>query len=531
LRRFAALASSALLILTACSFGVLPTSALLGTEMSIEREMEMTANIHRQIRAQTEFVSDPVLLAYVNDIGQRIVKVTGPQPFIFRFNIFKSQELNAFTIGGGYVYLSSEVMAEAGDVSELAGVLAHEITHVRLRHIAKKQEGQGVSTLATLAALAILVAGGQPEMAIAAQGINVSMQLKNSRAHEAEADREGIAYMIRAGYDPKGMPRFFMRILAKNPNSAKGVPPYLYSHPALKERIADTQAQLRHMKPPAGLPQNNNRLQSMQNRLALLRSPVPGGSGLMSRAPFAREITDPLLKRAKALREKGDDKAADAILIQAQKLQPGDPRVALLRADIAEQSDDLDLSCRQLQRAFEIDPSVPLVLYRLGRVHRKLGNRTRAVFYLEQAAMRFRPGSAGRRRAELEAERISFPVFESVGLTVASDEHAGDSVVRGEPVVWQAKLSPRFQTYNPEVRVTWTDPEGKVAQLDSVRMGALGNVSAQLSTRTVPLGQWTVKVRISGELVDSRSFRVIEQTKPASESRTRPALDARKQSA
>ncbi len=88
-----------------------------GGDLTLERELELSAEIHRQLRAQVPFVSDPVLLAYVNELGQQIVRVTEPQPFIYRFSILESDDLNAFTIGGGYVYLSSAVVAQAGDVA------------------------------------------------------------------------------------------------------------------------------------------------------------------------------------------------------------------------------------------------------------------------------------------------------------------------------------------------------------------------------------------------------------------------------
>ncbi len=194
------------------------------SDLSVENEQEMTAQIHAQIRAQTKFVSDPVLLAYVNEVGNGLVKSTEPQPFIFRFFLIDDPALNAFTIGGGYGYSTTGVLGQAGDANELAGVLAHEIGHVEKRHIARRSEGQGIATIATLASLAAVMAGADPGVLIATQGLNVSLQLKHSRAFEEEADREGIAIMSEAGYDPVGMTHFFQRILAQNPSAGAGVP-------------------------------------------------------------------------------------------------------------------------------------------------------------------------------------------------------------------------------------------------------------------------------------------------------------------
>ncbi len=87
----------ALLCLACASRSVTP----LAGEMSPRRELELTAKIHHRIRAQAAFVTDPVLLDYVSEIGQRIVRTTEPQPLIYRFSILRSDDLNAFTIGGG----------------------------------------------------------------------------------------------------------------------------------------------------------------------------------------------------------------------------------------------------------------------------------------------------------------------------------------------------------------------------------------------------------------------------------------------
>ncbi len=350
--------------------------------------MEMTAEIHRQIRAQARFVTDPVLLDYVNEIGQRILRPTEPQPFIYRFSILQSGDLNAFTTGGGYIYISSAVLAQVDDVAELAGVLAHEIAHARIRHIGK--------ALATLAAMA----SGDSSTS---QAINVSLRIQHTRKAEAEADREGIEYMIRSGYSPDGMIRFFQRILATSPRAGRGVPPYPFTHPALRDRIVDARVDIKRLYTPPGLVCQDARLAKMQARL----SHLAGGTWRQARASFERGVSDPYLLRARRQSEDGDLARADEILTHAQELQPWDPRIALARATLWERRGDLKVAKLQLERAFEIDPRMPLVLYRLGSLHKRIGNHSRAVFYLEQAAIGFNVGSSGRRKAELAIEQLS----------------------------------------------------------------------------------------------------------------------------
>jgi predicted Zn-dependent protease len=493
-----------------CAFRPIEQNPFLGGELSVNKEMEKTAEIHRQIRNQAEFVSDPVVLDYLNEIGQRVVRVTEPQPFAYRFSLLESDELNAFTIGGGYVYLSSEVLAQAGDVSELAGVMAHEIAHVRLRHIAKPQESQGLSMLTTLAAIAAVWAGADPELIAAAQGINVAMQLKHSRSNEAEADFEGVDYMVRAGYDPIGMMHFFQRILAASPRSDAKIPSYLYSHPALKERIAATTVTIERIPTGPELTRVDPRLPEMQARLALVLSTVAGGTGLQARAAFDRSVSDPYLENARLLSKQGNVADADSLLAQGQQLQPNDPRLALARAELAEQEGDLEAARAHLERGFEIDPSVPLVQYRLGRIHKLLGNRTRAIFYLEQAAINFSPGSTGRRRAELEVEQLVFQVFQASGLGSDFKEDGGTRFVRGEDLHWWGQISRRIQTYNPKIRVKWSNPQGEIVQEDSLVMGPRGRVSSSLKTRGRHLGKWTVTVSMGDSVLEKRTFQLIE---------------------
>jgi predicted Zn-dependent protease len=502
-----------LLLGMGCAFRPIESTPFIGAELSIEKEIEMTADIHRQVRAQVEFLSDPVLLGYLNEIGQRIVRTTEPQPFVYRFSLLKADELNAFTIGGGYVYISSEVLAQAGDVSELASVLAHEIAHVRQRHIAKRQENQGLATLTSLAAIAAVLAGGDPELIAAAQGINVALELKNSRANEAESDREAIGYLVRAGYDPIGMMHFFQRILAEKSNAGSTIPPYLYSHPGIKERIAASRVAIKRTKLPPNLVRVDPRLAQMQARLALVLSPVAGGSGLQARAAFDRGVADPYLAKAESQKKQGNLAKADSLLAQAQELEANDPRVALARADVAELRGDLEAARIHLERAFEIDSSVPLVQYRLGRIHKQLGNRSRAVFYLEQAVTNFKPGTKGRRRAELEIEQLGFPVFEASGLGVQWSDQGQTRFVRGERIRWWGRISRRIQTYNPKIRVTWADPKGRIVQDSSLRMGLRGQVSSTLETKGLPLGRWTVKVSMGDSLLEEHSFQLVDESK------------------
>lgn len=503
-------------------------------DLSIENEIELGAQIHSQIRAQAPLVTDPILLAYLNELGQELVAVTEPQPFVYRFNLIIDDELNAFAVPGGYIYLHTGTLAQAGNVSELAGVLAHEVAHVRRRHIARAQEKSGATSLASLAALIAAAAAGDPDVSAAiiaaSTGINVGIQLKHSRDHEAEADRYGISYMLETGYPPMGMVRFFQRILAEQRGDPSVIPPYLYSHPEVRKRIEDAKVEIERLggappsrefpeardDAPAGpeppsLAVRDARLSRMQARLAALLSPVAGGSGLLARPSFDREVSEPLLEEARRAVERGEPEAAEAVLARAERLEPNDPRVPLERADLAKRRGDPEGAVRALERAFELDPKVPLVQYELGLAHKRLGNRTQAVFYLEQAATGYREGSPGRRRAEFEISTLAFPVLESSGV---SDDVSGaerERFTRGEAVVWWGRVSPRFAAQEPSFHVRWLDPDGRVVREQRPEMRSGRWLSAELDTGDAAPGSWTVEVLAGDSRVEQRSF-VIDAT-------------------
>ncbi|MCE2391651.1 MAG: M48 family metalloprotease [Proteobacteria bacterium] len=501
-----AVAALALILLASWALEPAEAAPKPSTVITVEQEIEMTAEIHERIRNSAPLVNDPVVLSFLYEIGDEIADVIGgPQPFIFRFFVIDDDELNAFTIGGGYVYLNRGVIAQAGDINELAGVLAHEIAHVRQRHIARRREGGGLTTLATLASMAAVIAGADPAVMVLAQGLNQSLQIQHTRRNESEADREGLGYLVKAGYDPLGMTRFFQRILAAHPHAGEGIPSYLFTHPALEERVAQAKVELRRTDAPRRLNRADERLLEIQERLAQLDARPAGGSGLRARVQFDRSRTDPLLEAAGSAARNGEIGRAHALLEQAQEAEPNDPRVALRRADLAERAGELETARDHLTRAWELDPRVPLTQYRLGRLHRKLGNRSRAVFFLEQAAANYRPGSRLRARAEFEIQRIEFPILDKVWWGNAPD--GAESFVRGEPIHWQAELGSRYEGRGLTFHLEWHPPGGSPPHVQRIQAGRSRKVSAEFVPGAgAALGRWTLRVRVGDGVVDEREF-------------------------
>ncbi|MDQ2104961.1 M48 family metalloprotease [Azospirillum isscasi] len=197
LRRIAAAALAALLLTSACA----PASAqLLGGS-----EEAVGAQEHPKILAQFGGAyPDPRLQAYITEIGNRLAAQTG-RSGPWTFTVLDSDVVNAFALPGGYVYVTRGLLALAEDEAEVAGVLGHEIGHVIAHHGRERQTNQ---TIAGLLAAGIGLVLGSPELAQIANIGGTALLARYSRGQETEADRLGIDYLHRAGYDPFAMATF-----------------------------------------------------------------------------------------------------------------------------------------------------------------------------------------------------------------------------------------------------------------------------------------------------------------------------------
>ena len=178
---------------------------------------------------------------YITKIGNLILEQTQKAPFDFRFSIVDSDAINAFATPGGYIYINKGLILASENEAELAGVIAHEIGHANARHVAsiiEKSQKLSIATLAAIIAGAFLGGGGQATAAIAAFSVAgaSSLTLKYTRAHEEEADRLGLSYLVSAGYYPAGMIDF-LKIMKQHEFLSKTMPSYLQTHPGTDNRI------------------------------------------------------------------------------------------------------------------------------------------------------------------------------------------------------------------------------------------------------------------------------------------------------
>ena len=216
---------------------------------SIEHEIALGKGLAQEVERSSKLVDDPVVVEYVNRVGQNLVRNSDARvPFTIK--VIDSDEVNAFALPGGFFYVNSGLILRAQEESELAGVMAHEISHVIARHGTKQATKGEMMQLATIP-LMLLGPGGW-----AGYGIYQALQLaiplsylKFSRDDEREADYLGLQYMYKAGYDPNAYVTFFERIQADEKRRPGTIPKFFSTHPPTPERIADAQKEIARILP------------------------------------------------------------------------------------------------------------------------------------------------------------------------------------------------------------------------------------------------------------------------------------------
>jgi predicted Zn-dependent protease len=398
-------------------------------------------------------------------------------------------------------------------------VIGHEIGHVKARHFARMQSRTRIpELLANLAGMAGAVATGEPGILVATQAANVAMQLRFTREFETEADQLAVVYATRAGYEPAAITRFFERIVEEQRRLPKEqIPPYLYSHPDVEERIEAVEIAAAQTR-PTHAPEAGSReeLAAVQARLALLvdrqRASFPGGA-----APGAPERTAPALAEAERLAAAGRADEALLSLARAEALDPGDPRIPFRIGEILDGAGRHAEAVAAYQRTLALDSTRALVFFRLGESWSALGDRGRAVFAFEQARDRSGANSALRQRAEWELAKQTYEVLLATGVSEAdpggrpmvgvSREEIPAGALR---IAWWGKLSPRFDGFVDRVTVRWTGPDGRVrgpSPAERLERPWVASV-LELSGASGKPGVWSVEALIDDDVIDRRTFRV-----------------------
>jgi predicted Zn-dependent protease len=211
----------------------------LCSALTVEEEKKYGKEIFLQIANSVPINVDPYISLHLHDIKKRLEDVAS-LPFPITLTVIQSQTVNAFATIGGYIYLTTGLVAFSETEEELAGVLAHELAHITRRHIAKRLEKEkyiNIGMLATVLA-GILVGGdsrAKEAVIVGGQAAAQALSLKYSREDEDDADRTGATFSDRAGYNASGVAEFLKKLRITGRETT--IPQYLLTHPFHEERI------------------------------------------------------------------------------------------------------------------------------------------------------------------------------------------------------------------------------------------------------------------------------------------------------
>jgi predicted Zn-dependent protease len=213
--------------------------------MSSSQEMQLGLSSFEQLKKETPISKDAAAKALVERVGRRIAAVAGLPGAQWEFVLFDSQEANAFCLPGGKVGIYTGILPITKDEAGLATVMGHEVAHAVARHGAERvSESQLIGIGGQL--LGSGVQAYDPKMQaliLGAYGVGTKLgrELPHSRGQESEADRIGLVYMARAGYDPAAAVEFWRRFQSYNKSRGGSTPWFLRTHPLDETRIRQIQ--------------------------------------------------------------------------------------------------------------------------------------------------------------------------------------------------------------------------------------------------------------------------------------------------
>ncbi len=243
---------------------------------SIEKEIALGKQMAQEVEREARLVSDPAVTEYVNRLGQNLVRNSDAKvPFTIK--VIDSDEVNAFALPGGFMFVNTGLILKADSEAELAGVLAHEIAHVAARH-GTKQATRG--QLINYASIPLIFMGGWAGYAIRqAAGLAIPMGfLQFSRGMEAQADQLGLEYLYKTGYDPLAFVDFFERIETIEKKKPGVVAKVFSTHPMTADRIKKAQKEIQDdLKPLPEYVMDTSEFHDVRDRLAMIERRRKGG--------------------------------------------------------------------------------------------------------------------------------------------------------------------------------------------------------------------------------------------------------------
>lgn len=366
--------------------GIPSMGAASGAELSPSLEQTLGDAIMEQGRRDPFYVSDPIVTQYLTQLGQRLA-LYSTVPLHAEIQVFSLRDpsINAFALPGGYIGINTGLLVGAESESELASVVAHEIAHVALRHVARGMTQSSETNHMMVAALVgALLAGlsGSADLAMGVaafgQAAAVDRQLGFSRQAEQEADRVGYQMLEGAGFNPAGMAEMFKRLmqshrLNESPNA------YATTHPLSMQRLSDIENRV--MAKTVGAVKESEEFWFVQAAAMVLQA--QGGSSLQSvQQRFQSQVASrtgaakaaSYYGLAYAAKQRRDYSAAQGFIQQAQQMDIASAPIEVLRAELLLLQNEPSAALAVAQKAWQLWPqnqAVALVLTDAMQKHRQ----------------------------------------------------------------------------------------------------------------------------------------------------------------
>lgn len=270
---------------------------------SLQREIALGRQMANEIDRSSPLVTDPAVNEYVNRVAQNIV-LHSDAKIPFTVKVIDSQDVNAFALPGGFLYVNRGLLEAAENEAEVAGVLSHEIAHVTARHGIEQATKGELLNYASIPLIFFGGIGGYLVRQVAGLAVPLTF-LKFSRGAEKEADRLGAQYMWSAGYDPTALISFFEKLQAQDKRKPGTLAKVFSTHPLTGDRITEVRGLIQRFPDRGEYQISTSEFGQVRSRLLASGSAGRGGRGMGS-----REGGDgrPTLKR----RPQGTDSGSDS---------------------------------------------------------------------------------------------------------------------------------------------------------------------------------------------------------------------------
>src|SRR6202050_744261 len=241
---------------------------------TVDQELALGKQLAIEVEKQAKIVDDPIISEYINRLGQNLAR-NSDVTFPVTFKLIEADEINAFTLPGGYIFINTGLLELSGNEAELASAIAHEIGHAAARHATRQASRD---KLVNLGPLPLAVLGG-PAARVAMNTAMPMAFMRFSREFETEADLLGIQYLWKSGYDPTASIDLFEALASTEKRQPGTVSKLFRAHPLTPDRIEKTQKNIDKLLPArAEYVINTSEYEEIRARLEDLSKKAPDGS-------------------------------------------------------------------------------------------------------------------------------------------------------------------------------------------------------------------------------------------------------------